>query len=478
MRLRDPVAQDRTGIDAADLGHVQVKQHYVWAGSDCQLDGLAAIPRERHDLDLFVRFKQGSGTFAHQPVIVGYEHTDRFTSLYDCLLPPSIRSVGWAAVERPRIVDEHSHAVTAVARVARALVGMGGLHELGGDALGEISEALGLDVVAMYTPDPNGSTVLALFQVWPEDGEDGRVAEFLPLTPEAWRFLETSAGPLVLQERDALILENPFRPSAHSWVALPLLVQDRIVGAVFGSSAAPISLGPLARATLGSIADVLSAGVATTALRLEVQRTELQRERMELVAELHDGLAQDLALAVREIAFLDSNPSPDAARASTKRLGEAVRAAHKVVRAVLVDLAANIPEPGLGAAIEATIERFRRRGLRVRLDAPVPITAADATIIAVLLRVLNESLANAERHSGVGSASIVVSVENGELRLRVIDEGAGFDPHTLSAPGDGHFGITIMRARAESVGGTLLVRGSPGIGTSVDLRLPLEDRRP
>lgn len=377
------------------------------------------------------------------------------------------------AVDRPRIEDEQSRAVTAVARVARALVGVGGLHELGGDALGEISDALGLDLVAMYTPDPDGSPVLRLFQVWPTDSDDARVAEILPLAPEAWRFLQASAGPLVLRERDALILENPFRPPAGSWVALPLLVREKIVGAVFGSSAVPISLGPLARATLGSIADLLSAGVATAGLQLEVQRTELQRERMELVAELHDGLAQDLALAVREIAFLDSNPSPEAARASTRRLGEAVRAAHGVLRAGLEEIAANVPEPGLNAAIQAIAERFRRRGLQVFLAQPVPITAANAAVIAVLLRVLNESLANAERHSGAGSVSVVVSADKESLRLRVTDEGVGLDPDNLASTADGHFGLGIMRARAVSVGGTISISGRLGVGTSIDLRVPL-----
>ena len=372
-------------------------------------------------------------------------------------------------------MDEHSRAVTAVARVARALVGVGGLHELGGDALGEISEALGLDVVAMYMPDPDGSPVLRLFQVWPQQGRGVRLAEALPLAPEAWRFLATSAGPLVMREPDALtLLENPFRPPADSWVALPLLVQGRIVGAVFGCSAEPISLGPLARATLGSIADVLSAGVATASLRMEVQRTEFQRERMALVAELHEGLAQDLALAVREIAFLGSSPPPQAARASTQRLGDAVRAAHRVVRAGLEDLAANVPEPGVNAAIHEISERFRRRGLNVRLEQPVPTTPADAAVVAVLLRVLNEALANVERHSGGGNVSIAVSVEDGTLRLSVTDEGVGLDPSLLPAFGDGHFGLAIMRERAGSVGGELSISGAPGVGTSVDLRVPLK----
>ena len=221
------------------------------------------------------------------------------------------------------MAEDLAGAVTAIARVARALAGPAGLRALGGDALGAISDALDLETVAMYVPDTEAPHVLRLFQVWPEEGAEGRVAKLIALQPEAWSFIASSGSPLVLRERDALILDNPFHPPVDSWVAIPLVAQGSFEGAVFGSSATIISLEPLMRATLGSIADLLSAGVATTRLRLEIQRTELQRERMSLVAELHDGLAQDLALAVREVMFLQNNPAGDAAQASMDRLGEA-----------------------------------------------------------------------------------------------------------------------------------------------------------
>jgi len=378
--------------------------------------------------------------------------------------------------DRSSAVHDSARAVTAVARVARALVGVGDLHELGDDALREISDALGLDRVAMYTSDADGLHVFRLFQIWPPDGAGPRATEFLPLTPEAWRFLVASAGPLVVRERDALFLENPFRPAAEFWMAIPLLAQERVVGAVYGISAKPIALGPVARATLGSIADVLSAGVATARLRMEVQRAELQRERMTLMGDLHDGLAQDLALAVREISFLETHPPPDALAASSKRLSEAVRAAHRVARAGLDDLAAGVPEPGVVAAIEAVSDRYRRRGLSVEVEKPVPTATADATVLAVLIRVLNESLANVERHAGAGSAAVSVLVDGATLVLRVRDEGVGFDPARLPGLSDGHFGVTIMRQRAASVGGELSVTAALGRGTSVSLRVPLTEQ--
>ncbi len=352
------------------------------------------------------------------------------------------------------------------------LVGAGGLHELGEDALGAIADALGLDIVAMYIPDPDGSPVLNLFEVWPDRDPGGRLAETLVMEPEAWRFVAASAGPLVVRHGDAPILDNPFTPPADSWVALPLLNHGTIEGAVFGSSTGPISLSPLAQASLGSIADLLSAGVATARMRVEAQRMEIQRERLSLVADLHDGLAQDLALAVREIAFLETGPTAQAARASTKRLGEAVRAAHRVVRAELEDLAANVSEPGADAAVRSIARRFAERGLAVRLEEPISDQTVSPASVAVLVRVLTEALTNVENHAKSVDTVVTLRVEDQTLVMRVVDHGVGLDPERLPVVGEGHFGLAIMQARALSVGGTLAISGAPGLGTTVELRVP------
>lgn len=369
--------------------------------------------------------------------------------------------------------DQQSRSVTAIARVARALVGAGGLHELGADALGAIGEALNLDVVAMYMPDPTGAHVLRLFKLWPEDSEPVQVDEVFALEPETWRFLASSVGPLVLRHSEAPILDNPFRRPADSWVAIPLVAADLIEGAVFGSSSTPIALEPVARSTLGSIADLLSAGVATARLRLEAQHTEMQRERLALVAELHDGLAQDLALAVREVTFLEADPPRAAAQASTARLAAAVRAAHRLVRAELEDLAANVSEPGLEIAAQAVVDRFAARGLRVRLQFGVIRPVPTAAVVAVLVRVLNEALANVERHARVVDAIVTIDLNRDTLVMCVADHGVGVDVDVIPTLGEGHFGISIMRIRAMTIGGSLEISSQPGAGTTIEVRVPM-----
>jgi signal transduction histidine kinase len=362
-------------------------------------------------------------------------------------------------------------AVEAVARVARALVGLGGLTELGAGALDEIADALGFDRAVMYLPSSDGRPSLVRFGASRRGSGTVDAAPTLTFEDAAWRFLVVRSSPLVFLGSSGWLVENPFEPPAASWLVLPLVAEGAFVGAVMAASPRPITLDPLAITTLSSIGDLLSAGVATARMRLELQRTEFARERMRLAAELHDGLAQDLAAAVRELAFLEAGPPADAAEASRLRLKQAVEAAHRVVRAGLEDLAGSGVVAGLEAAVEDLCEQFQRRGLAVTLERPVPACRLSGPALTAVVRVLNEALANVQRHAQIDAATIRMTARSDGLIVTISDAGVGL-PGELPRPGDGHFGVAIMRERARSVGGSLDVTTGGNGGTVVELRVP------
>ena len=126
----------------------------------------------------------------------------------------------------------------------------------------------------------------------------------LSFDAEAWQLAVTTGAPLVFAEPASWLVANPFEPAASYWLVLPLVSGGELAGVVIASAPAAVSLDPVGVTTLSSLGDLLSAGIAHARLRQQVERTEVERERMRLAAELHDGLAQDLALAVREIAAL------------------------------------------------------------------------------------------------------------------------------------------------------------------------------
>ncbi len=91
-----------------------------------------------------------------------------------------------------------------------------------------------------------------------------------------------------------------------------------------------------------------------------------------------------------------------------------------------------------------------------------------------LLRVLQEALTNARRHSGARNVEVGLRAEGEAVLAGVIDDGRGFDPATSRSG----VGLSAMRERVEALGGEIEVKGRPGEGTEVTVRVPLGDGTP
>jgi signal transduction histidine kinase len=91
-----------------------------------------------------------------------------------------------------------------------------------------------------------------------------------------------------------------------------------------------------------------------------------------------------------------------------------------------------------------------------------------------LLRICQEALTNVTKHSGAQSVQVKLKQVNGHLRVSISDDGRGFDILTYYHDGvkaKGH-GLTVMRERAESIGGKFRVLSMPGQGTEVQVEVP------
>jgi signal transduction histidine kinase len=362
--------------------------------------------------------------------------------------------------------------LAAMGRVARALVGSGSLAELAERALDEMRDALGLELVALYLPTTDERRGLRRFVTSLGANPARRARDEVSFDDEAWRLAVASGAPLLFREEASWLVANPFEPPARSWLVVPLVSEARLVGVVVAAAHRPLSLDRAAATGLSLLGDLLSAGVATARLRQELQATEIARERMRLAAEIHDGLAQDLALAMRELALLDTHPTPELARASADRLREAVSSAHRVVRARLEDLSVSVPLGGVQAAVEDVCAR-RGHGLPLVVRSTGPVLDLPPETTAVVVRVLTEALANVQRHAEASKVEVRLEIGGDRLTLAVEDDGAGFAVGDVGGPGDGHFGLTLMRERARGAGGQLSVRSAAGQGTGVTLQVPL-----
>ncbi len=195
-------------------------------------------------------------------------------------------------------------------------------------------------------------------------------------------------------------------------------------------------------------------------------------------SELHDGPSQDLGLALLKLDALigrweQIQAAPEFVEELTG-IQASLQNAQKEVRAISTGLSLpqlaelSLPE----TVIRAVRAHERRSGSRVRLDvAPLPEQAALPVKITVY-RMLQESLNNSYRHAGGVNQQIKAFMDGDLLALEVSDEGPGFVPPS-SASFNGHLGLTGMRERVESLGGTFSVKSELGKGTQVTARLAL-----
>jgi signal transduction histidine kinase len=180
------------------------------------------------------------------------------------------------------------------------------------------------------------------------------------------------------------------------------------------------------------------------------------RERRRIARDLHDGIAQELAFIRRRAARLAGDPD-------AKEIVVAAERALRDSRWAIERLARAPDEPLDRVLARHAAVIAARTGVAVTFSTS---GSADVgpEVSEALARILGEAVANA-RH---GDASVVhVELTTDPLRLRVIDDGSGFDT-TARPPG---FGLGGMRERAELVGAELSVRSDPGSGTEVAVEL-------
>ncbi|MFC7647048.1 sensor histidine kinase [Streptosporangium lutulentum] len=113
-------------------------------------------------------------------------------------------------------------------------------------------------------------------------------------------------------------------------------------------------------------------------------------------------------------------------------------------------------------------------GVRAEFTVTGTVEPLHNEIEATVLRIAQETLANADRHARATRVGVTLSYMDDELSLDVRDDGRGFDPHAPGERGISRgFGLGGMRARAERVAGTLDIESGPGRGTAVSARVPL-----
>ncbi|PZG19741.1 hypothetical protein C1I95_11050 [Micromonospora craterilacus] len=202
-------------------------------------------------------------------------------------------------------------------------------------------------------------------------------------------------------------------------------------------------------------------------------RAGIAAERQRLAADIHDTVAQGLSSVVMLIqaAEADLDRVPEQAR---RHLDLARQTARENLVDVRTLVAALTPGELTGSPLEQALHRLAERFSR-ETGVPVSCTsgpAAGRTLSTatevVLLRAAQEALTNVRRHAEAGAVAVLLHSDDDRVTLEVADDGVGFDP---GAGTDG-YGLTGIRARVEQVHGTVVVRSTPGEGTTIRVEVP------
>jgi signal transduction histidine kinase len=236
-----------------------------------------------------------------------------------------------------------------------------------------------------------------------------------------------------------------------------------------------------------SVGAVLMLRDVTEQKAAEAQRVEQQhalatlRERERLARELHDSTGQILAYVSAQAQAIEKrvhDGDATAAEAQLRRLAQAAQESHTDVREAILSLrAGQAGARSFPAALKQYLAAYREQfGINARLTIdPCVDDATVAPSCAVqLLRVVQEALTNARKHSGAACVSVLVGREGDEVVIAIEDDGVGFalgaEPNSVDARGG--YGLGFMRERMAEIGGNLAIDSAPGAGTRVVLRAP------
>ena len=207
--------------------------------------------------------------------------------------------------------------------------------------------------------------------------------------------------------------------------------------------------------------------------QVEAQFSVVLAERNRIAREIHDTLAQGfVAVSLQlELVARKLEDAPSDVRAMIKQTRELVQSGLEEARRSIWDLRSQGSDAGDFRARLSNMasEVTKRAGLKLQFQVLGTYRALPENIERELLKIGQEAVTNVVRHAQARQVRIDLAYEDKKVRLRVADDGRGFEGVVNSSGVGGHFGLRGMRERAAQIGAELNVKSRPGEGTEVDV---------
>jgi signal transduction histidine kinase len=261
-------------------------------------------------------------------------------------------------------------------------------------------------------------------------------------------------------------------PVMHSFLGVPIRVRDEVFGVLYLTEkreAPEFSVGD--EELVAGLASAAGVAIENARLHTRVEELAVLTDRERIARDLHDTVIQRIfATGMGLQAVLGRIEAPDVAARVQQAVDELDDTIRDLRGAIFALEAHAAGQGGLRSGVYAVareVESSLGHVPRIHLDGALDAAVPPATT-AELLKTLREALSNTARHAGATAADVEVRLREGELVLRITDNGVG-----MSAVAQKGHGLDNMRARAEALGGHFAVTNGPEGGLAVTWRVPI-----
>ncbi len=296
--------------------------------------------------------------------------------------------------------------------------------------------------------DAVGAVVLGRQPVWVRDTRTARHGT-------GWPELDTRLDDLYERYRALL--------------AVPLLVRDEVYGAIALYYDQPHDFSGEEVEIAMAFSDQGALAIANARLRIQAEQTAVAAERSRLARDLHDAVTQTLfsTSLIADVLPRIWERNADEGLRRLEELRQLTRGALAEMRTLLLELRpASLIEIGLGDLLGQLTAAITGR-------TRIPVTLAvegqcqlPPDVQVALYRIAQEALNNVARHANAQHVAVQLRCLPEQIELTIDDDGHGFEPAQIDQK---HFGLRIMRERAETIGAQLWIDTQIGQGTQIVL---------
>ena len=262
------------------------------------------------------------------------------------------------------------------------------------------------------------------------------------------------------------------RLGLRSVLGWPIVVESRLWGVVVAATNQDEAIPDDTEQRIADFTELVATAIANADSQAQLAASRARvvaattEERRRIVRDLHDGAQQRLVHAgiTLQFALQELEAAGGRAEVLVREALDQTNAATSDLRELVHGIMPRVlTRGGLRAGVHALATRSA-----VPVEVDVGPERHPAPIEATAYFVVSEALTNAVKHAEASVVEVTATVEDGQLRVEVRDNGVGgADP--------GGSGLTGLRDRVEALGGSIKLTSAPGAGTSLVVRLPIED---